>query len=497
MQSSLAHALRFAKPTHFTLAHEYEFSNDSGTWIAAPHRPCQTRAPFVPKFAVAIVELTDIPDLLALAAQLPQRYPALLQSSEAHAGAGASKIGRWDLLAIVDDDRADQVLASQSGTAFFESLRTAYMQARLDTSPASTLPFQSGWVVYLGYEMAAQVEPSLQLNPPAYEFPAAIAIRTPAVLAVDRLARRAYLSYEAGFDHLRDKVLADLHALAQQARPVPPRRFEVQLSEDAPEHFLHGVARIHEYLLAGDTFQVNLSRGWRAEIDPNVSAAQIYANLRLANPAPFSALLQYGDLAVISSSPERLVELRDGQVQTRPIAGTLPRHGELSPEAAQAFIGDFKERAEHIMLIDLERNDLGRVCTTGSVHVDELLCIESYAHVHHLVSNVRGTLAPGMDPIDVLKAMFPGGTITGCPKVRCMEIIAELEQVGRGPYTGALGYIDLTGAMDFNILIRTIAKTGATLHFRAGAGIVSDSIAEKELNETRAKAKGMLRALQL
>lgn len=446
---------------------------------------------------MAIVELAIAPDLLALAAKDPVRYPALLQSSGDQAGSGSSnQIGRWDLLALTTD-RINPVLSSQSGEGFFEALRSACQAEQRIDSSAHALPFQSGWVVYLGYEMAAQVEPRLQLAPPNYPFPAAMAIRTPAVIAIERESGRAYLSWEAGFEDLRDHALADLNELAQQQNAaITPQAFDVQLSEDPPEQFLRGVTRIHEYLLAGDIFQVNLSRGWRADVDPHLSAAQIYANLRRANPAPFSALLQWQDLAVISSSPERLVELRDGKVQTRPIAGTLPRHGDLSPEAARAFIGDFKERAEHIMLIDLERNDLGRVCTLGSVHVDELLCIESYAHVHHLVSNVRGTLAPGMDAIDVLKAMFPGGTITGCPKVRCMEIIAELEQVGRGPYTGALGYIDLSGAMDFNILIRTIAKTGTTLHFRAGAGIVSDSIAEKELGETRAKAKGMLRALQ-
>lgn len=446
-----------------------------------------------PSRALVIVELAAVPDLLALAASNPSRYPALLQSSDGHAGEGLSKIGRWDILAVADSGNTNDVIVSDTGAGFLEALRTAYHKERFTHPAKPNLPFQSGWIVYLGYEMAAQIECRLQLQAPAYDFPAALAIRTRAVIAVEREQGRAYLCVEAGHKHLRDEVLGDL----QQPLPlVQPGAFAVELSEEAPERFLQGVARIHEYLLAGDIFQVNLSRGWRAEIDPRTTATQIYANLRLANPAPFSALLQFGDSAVISSSPERLVELRDGQVQTRPIAGTLPRQGELSAEAARAFVGDFKERAEHIMLIDLERNDLGRVCTRGSVHVDELLCIESYAHVHHLVSNVRGSLAPGMDPIDVLKAMFPGGTITGCPKVRCMEIIAELEQQGRGPYTGALGYIDLSGAMDFNILIRTIAKTGATLHFRAGAGIVSDSIAEKELNETRAKAKGMLRALQ-
>ena len=485
---------------HFALAHEYEFSHAPlarEAPIAALPRPCQTRAPCLfERLPLPIVELACTPDLLALAAKHPQRYPALLQSSGQNAGLSPHKMGRWDLLAVAANNPEATDLSSQTGEGFFDALRAAYQQAQIDASSTPhALPFQSGWIVYLAYEMAAQVEPRLRLPTPDYAFPAAIAIRTPAVIAIEREAGRAYLSWETGFEALQTEVLADLHALTAQDCRWSSKTLSIQLSEDAPEQFLQGVERIHDYLLAGDIFQVNLSRAWHADLDAQTSAAQIYANLRQANPAPFSALLQWQDFAVISSSPERLVELRHGQVQTRPIAGTLPRQGELSPEAAHAFIGDFKERAEHIMLIDLERNDLGRVCTLGSVHVDELLCIESYAHVHHLVSNVRGTLAPGMDAIDVLKAVFPGGTITGCPKVRCMEIIAELEKVGRGPYTGALGYLDPRGAMDFNILIRTIAKSGTGLHFRAGAGIVSDSIGEKELRETRAKAKGMLRAL--
>jgi anthranilate synthase component 1 len=204
--------------------------------------------------------------------------------------------------------------------------------------------------------------------------------------------------------------------------------------------------------------------------------------------------------SIVSSSPERLVSVRGDLVETRPIAGTRPRTpGDDDAARIRELVGHPKERAEHVMLIDLERNDLGRVCMPGSVEVDELMTVESYAHVHHIVSNVRGRLRPDATPGDVLRAVFPGGTITGCPKVRCMQIIAALEGQGRGAYTGAFGWVNRDGDMNFNILIRSaeLEASGdrATLRFRTGAGIVIDSVPQRELDETRAKARGLLRAL--
>jgi len=241
---------------------------------------------------------------------------------------------------------------------------------------------------------------------------------------------------------------------------------------------------------------VNLSREWRARIAGEVSPAALFARLRRANPAPFAGLLQWRDCAVVSSSPERLVDAHGSAVTTRPIAGTRARIGGDDDGARlRELIGHPKERAEHVMLIDLERNDLGRVCVAGSVEVDEFMTLESYAHVHHIVSNVHGTLRQDVTPAAIIRAVFPGGTITGCPKVRTMEIIAELEGTGRGAYTGALGYLNRDGDMDLNILIRTFSLCQGNVRLRAGAGIVADSIAAAELDETRAKARGMLRAL--
>src|ERR1700723_4543605 len=231
---------------------------------------------------------------------------------------------------------------------------------------------------------------------------------------------------------------------------------------------------------------------------PPADPVDVYQRLRATNPSPFAALLRHEDFACLSSSPERLVSIRGNTVATRPIAGTRPRGATGGADAAlvQSLLDNEKERAEHVMLIDLERNDLGRVCVGGTVRVDEYMSVETYAHVHHIVSNVSGRLRNDVSPVAVIRALFPGGTITGCPKVRCMEIIAELEGVGRGAYTGSMGYLNRDGSRGLNILIRTITAHRGTLAFRAGAGIVADSSPEHELAETRAKAEGMLRALR-
>ena len=246
-----------------------------------------------------------------------------------------------------------------------------------------------------------------------------------------------------------------------------------------------------------------MSRQWQAVLKQDVADTVLFATLSKHNPSSFAAMACLQNMTIISSSPERLVCSRKGIVETRPIAGTRPRDEDRQSDDALAkeLLSHPKEQAEHIMLIDLERNDLGRVCRPGSIEVNELMVLESWQHVHHIVSNVRGELESNKSPVDVLRAVFPGGTITGCPKVRCMEILAEMEQQARGAYTGSLGYINNDGSMDFNILIRTMVRTtdgdgknnNNKITFRAGGGIVSDSVAVKELEETRAKAKGLLK----
>ena len=439
---------------------------------------------------------TDI-DLLALHRLDAGRYPLLLESV-----AGGNAASRWDLLLLGDGSGlqldADGATRRLDGSAldgnFLELLDADWR--RLRCAPGETsLPFRGGWALFLAYELAGQVEPVLRLNPAPGPLPVALALRCPAAIARDRSSGRCVALCEAGRESLLAPLDADLQASANLA---PLRRWQepIAIREDAPEKFLQGVQRVHEYLRAGDVFQVNLSRAWRAEFAEAPEPAALYSRLREANPAPFAGLLAHAGWALASSSPERLVSVRGKVAETRPIAGTRPRLADDDDAARiRELMAHPKERAEHVMLIDLERNDLGRVCRPGSVRVDEMMSVESYAHVHHIVSNVRGELRDGISPGQVIAAVFPGGTITGCPKVRCMQIIAELEDEGRGPYTGALGYLNRDGDMDLNILIRSAWVAGIQVQLRAGAGLVVDSVAESELEETRAKARGLLRAL--
>jgi 4-amino-4-deoxychorismate synthase (2-amino-4-deoxychorismate-forming) component I len=442
-------------------------------------------------------EIPGVRDLLTLAAASPSRYPALLES----VARGAART-RYDILFACPDGEIrrgrDGVVRDADGRSipgsFLEALDTAWHEARIARSADDDLPFRGGWFVYLGYELAGEIEPKLRLpQAPGPAQPMALALRCPAAIIIDHLRESTWLVAEHDRPELLDMLAAD--ALTVRAA-IEPLRARARVDEDSPSRFVDGVAQIHDYLRAGDVFQVNLSREWRVRYAKVPTAAAVYAALREANPAPFAGLLQREGWAIASSSPERLVEVRGDVAQTRPIAGTRPRvPGDDDAARVRELIGHPKERAEHVMLIDLERNDLGRVCTPGSVAVDELMVVESYAHVHHIVSNVRGTLAPDATPGGIVRAVFPGGTITGCPKVRCMEIIAELEGIGRGAYTGSLGYLNRDGDLDLNILIRTLTIEDNLIRFRAGAGIVADSVAERELDETRAKAKGLLRAL--
>lgn len=261
--------------------------------------------------------------------------------------------------------------------------------------------------------------------------------------------------------------------------------------------FKHMVRRAKEYIAAGDIFQSNLSQ--RLELEYGGDGLDLYSALRLVNPSPFAGYLDMDAYQVISSSPERLVKLDGHTAETRPIAGTRRRGVDFTEDdnLRLELNLDPKERAEHIMLVDLERNDMGRVCDYGSVQVDELMINEAYSHVIHIVSNVKGTLHERKDSLDLLKAMFPGGTITGCPKVRCMEIIDELEPARRGPYTGSFGYIGYNGNMDMNIVIRSLVRLGKKVYAQAGAGIVADSDPEREYCETLRKAEAMVRAVEL
>jgi anthranilate synthase component 1 len=438
-------------------------------------------------------------DLLALHRQSPARYPLLLESA-AHGTAQ----GRWDLLLVADGDalalHADGVTRRANGDAvdgdFLSALDDEWRRLRI-ARDEPRWPLRGGWALLLAYEFAAQVEPVLRLPPAPGGLPLALALRCPAAVLRDRATGECTAVAEPARAGLLDRIAGDLDA-SRALPPLPPWQAPRDCEEDPPADFTEGVARILDYLAAGDVFQANLSRGWRARFDAALDPARLHARLREANPAPFAGLFAGEGWAVVSASPERLVSVRGDVVETRPIAGTRPRlSGDDDAARIRELVGHPKERAEHVMLVDLERNDLGRVCVAGTVEVDELMAVESYAHVHHIVSNVRGRLRADATPGAVVRATFPGGTITGCPKVRCMQVIAELERVGRGAYTGAMGWLNRDGDLDLNILIRSAEVECGTVRFRTGAGIVADSDPGRELEETRAKARGMLRALGL
>lgn len=443
-------------------------------------------------------------DLLALHRRDPARYPVLLESV-----ASGTVQGRWDLLLMAEagegfalhhDGRVRDLHGTSQDANFLDTLDTHWQAARIDREEPRW-PFRGGWALLLAYELAGEVEPVLHLPPRDDDarMPVAVALRCPAAILRDRGTGDCVAIAEQGHAALLDRVTADL--AAPPAAELPAWHPPLRIDEDAPGRFTDGVVRILDYLAAGDVFQVNLSRAWKAWFDGVLEPSALYARLRTANPAPFAGLFVGQGWAVVSSSPERLVSVRGDVVETRPIAGTRPRFpGDDDAARIRELVGHPKERAEHVMLIDLERNDLGRVCLPGSVQVDELMTVESYAHVHHIVSNVRGHLKPDATPGQVIRATFPGGTITGCPKVRCMQIIAELEQVARGAYTGAFGWLNRDGDLDLNILIRSAEvlprEVGTEVRFRTGAGIVADSIPDRELDETRAKARGLLKALE-
>lgn len=294
---------------------------------------------------------------------------------------------------------------------------------------------------------------------------------------------------------------ADLDMLAKKVLNLPLKQQQYSHPSDTIHEtkfdYKAAVEKVRQYISQGDIFQANIARFWHTAWKKEHVYA-LYAKLREVNPAPFACFLETNDLTIVSASPERLFSLdADGKLSARPIAGTRKRSDGLADDVLRdELLLSEKERAEHIMLLDLERNDLGRVCQAGSIQVDECMVIEKYATVQHIVSNVTGQLQSQYDMLDVIKAMFPGGTITGCPKVRCMEIIHELEPQARGPYTGGIGYMAWDGSVDMNILIRTFWHWQNHLHWAAGAGIVVDSVPEYEEMETEHKVEGLLRALR-
>ena len=429
-------------------------------------------------------ELDGIPDLLAVHALKPDTYPYLLASNTR-----GTENSRYSILLAYPQEIVSQHSEDED---CLESIEVNLSNPQQQ----STLPFCGGWFVFLSYEYARTIEPRVEFFASDSNLPIAFKARVPAAIIVDHEIESAYVIVEDEFKFLQGQILEDISGLSNYS---PTALVAGMITEDDPEIYINHITRAKQYIRDGDIFQANLSRNWTVEYKDQCDPVALFYSLSRSNPAQFAALIKYQDHYIISSSPERLISVKNGIAQSRPIAGTHPRGNtpEEDAELSRHLLAHPKELAEHVMLIDLVRNDLGRFCEAGSIQVTEKMVLESYEHVHHIVSNIQGRIGSGKSVADVVHAVFPGGTITGCPKVRCMEIISELEQVARGPYTGSLGYIGRDGQMDLNILIRTLLYDGSRVSFRARGGIVHDSVPERELMETRHKAQGLLNAIEV
>jgi len=381
----------------------------------------------------------------------------------------------------------------------------AALRSRLASTPAEIpgLPrFTGGAVGYLTYDAARLFERLPDRHGAAQGVVASFAFYR-SLVAFDHVRQRLVLialaepGSRAAFDRAREVLDRFEEDLGWERRPATTRRKEppaFDLRDGAP--FREAVRKAKEHIAAGDIFQVVLSR--QHTVDCALDPFTVYRALRMVNPSPYMYFLKDKDAAIVGASPEMLVRVENRRVETRPIAGTRPRPDGRGDEAlARELLADEKERAEHLMLVDLGRNDLGRVCRFGSVTVPELMKVEHYSHVAHIVSSVTGELAEGRDALDALAATFPAGTLSGAPKIRAMEIIDELEPVARGLYGGALGYLDLRGNLDFCIAIRTLVLRGGRATLQAGAGIVADSDPVSEERETEAKAGALFEALRV
>lgn len=373
-------------------------------------------------------------------------------------------------------------------------LRQMQERCRAEIPPeVSHLPFTGGYLGWLGYDLAWEIERLPKLNDDPLPFPTAYWYEPEAFAVLDHQEQILWL---AGSD---ENQLTTLETRLETPVLESPLS---NINQISPPSFLTSagdyqamVKRAKEYIYAGDIFQTNLSLRFQAETKRD--SWQIYQALQRINPSPFASYWRTPWGEMISCSPERLVQRHDNLCQTRPIAGTRPRgsNSEQDQQLATELRANIKEQAEHIMLVDLERNDLGRVCEWGSVTVDELLTIERYSHVMHLVSNVQGVMKAGTTSVDLIRALFPGGTITGCPKVRCLEIIEELEPFGRSLFYGSCGYLDQRGNLDLNILIRTLLYADGVVWGQVGAGIVADSDPQREWEESLSKGKAQVNAI--
>jgi len=394
----------------------------------------------------------------------------------------------------------------------FDVLGELLQEYRLDGNPTA-LPFVGGAVGYLAYDLGHFIEKLPSTAADDLQLPECYFGFYDTVAVFDHLENRAYIA-STGFPETgsarQHRAEARLEEMKQTVAQAPRLCQEnVSPSDQTPgkqvnlrsnfthERYLEAVQKARDYIIAGDIFQVNLSQ--RFEADMPLPPYELYRRLRKINPAPFAGYLNFDGVTVVSASPERFLRLCGDRVETRPIKGTRPRGKDPAADRrlAQELVNSFKDKAEHVMIVDLERNDIGRVCRFGTVRVSELMALERYATVFHLTSTVEGRLRPGKNAVDLLKATFPGGSISGAPKVRAMEIIDGLEPTRRSVYTGSIGYLGFDGGLDLNIVIRTILVKEGKAYFQVGGAVVYDSDPESEYIETLDKARALIQALSM
>jgi anthranilate synthase component 1 len=444
---------------------------------------------------------TPVSAFLKLRGRDPQFPAFLLESAEqgqrvgrfSFIGVRPRKVVRWSL----GDDGDPYALAAAEVAAL--------SQAPFPEAP----PFAGGAVGFFAYDLVRTVEPLGDPNPDPVGLPDMALMLSDVLVVFDHLKHTITILVNVYVEdgELQD-AYADALATIEKARrllagPVPaieptPSRARPTFASNMPrERFEAMVARIVEYVHAGDAFQVVPSQRWSAELDADPFS--IYRGLRVVNPSPYMYFLDFMDFQIAGASPEPLLTVAGRHASTRPVAGTRPRGGDAAEDAqiADGLLADEKERAEHVMLVDLGRNDLGRVCEYGSVAVDSFMAVETYSHVMHIVSSVSGTLREEVGPMDALRSVLPAGTLSGAPKVRAMQIIDELEPVKRGGYGGAIGYLSYTGDLDTCIHIRTVVIADGVAHVQAGGGTVADAQPAYEFLESEAKARGVLRAIEM
>jgi anthranilate synthase component 1 len=437
----------------------------------------------------------------------------LLESAEQ-----GQRVGRWSFLGVQPRTviRLDGGVLTVGGEprAFddpYAAVAAELERYRLAPSgPTPLPPFAGGAVGLFGYDLVRYAEPSVgEPNPDELGIPDLALMVSDVLLAFDHFTHtvtvlaNVFVDPDGDLEARYDEAVAAIVDVRERlSEPVPRAAAGVRESPEftsnmGADGFARSVERVKEYIRAGDAYQVVPSQRWSAQAP--VEAFSVYRGLRAVNPSPYMYFLDFEDFRIAGASPESLVKVTGRRAEQRPIAGTRPRAATVAEDArrAEELLADEKERAEHVMLVDLGRNDLGRVCEYGSVTVDELMVVETYSHVMHIVSSVSGTLREGVTAMDALRASLPAGTLSGAPKIRAMQIIDELESVKRGPYGGAVGYLSYSGDLDACIYIRSAVFKDGRMHVQAGGGIVADSDPAYEVRETEAKAGAVLAAVAL